>query len=37
LQNHKEYQAIKDSLDIFKRYFELSTKIEITEKQEDDW
>ena len=37
LKRHKEYQDIKDSLDIFKKYFSLSTKIEINETEEDEW
>lgn len=37
LKSHKEYQDIKDSLDIFKRYFALSTKIEIKETDDDEW
>ena len=37
LKRHKEYQDIKDSLDIFKKYFSLSTKIEINEIEEDEW
>ncbi len=35
LSSHTEYQAIKESLDIFKKYFSQSTKIEIkTSKNE---
>lgn len=37
LKKHKEYQDIKDSLDIFKRYYALSTKFEINETDEDEW
>jgi superfamily I DNA and/or RNA helicase len=37
LKDHKEYQDIKDSLDIFKRYFTLSTKIEIKQTDENEW
>ena len=32
-----QYQAIKESLDIFKKYFSLSTKIEINQADEDEW
>jgi DNA replication ATP-dependent helicase Dna2 len=37
LNDHEEYQDIKDSLDIFKLYFSLSTKIEINQTDEDEW
>lgn len=37
LKNHNEYQDIKDSLDIFKKYFSLSTKIEINDADQDEW
>jgi DNA polymerase III delta prime subunit len=37
LKDNKEYQSIKSSLDIFKQYFNLSTKIEINESDDDDW
>lgn len=37
LQNHSEYQNIKYSLDIFKQYYLLSTKIEINEIDNDEW
>lgn len=37
LKGNKEYWNIKDSLDIFKRYFSLSIKIEIKETAEDEW
>jgi DNA replication ATP-dependent helicase Dna2 len=37
LKDHKEYQDIKHSLDIFKRYFSLSTKTEINETDKDEW
>jgi len=37
LNDHKEYQDIKDSLDVFRRYFSLSTKIEINQTDEDEW
>ena len=37
LKDHKEYQSVKSSLDIFKQYFTLSTKIEINETENDEW
>jgi DNA replication ATP-dependent helicase Dna2 len=37
LKHHKEYQEIKDSLDIFKRYFSLSSKVEISQPVESEW
>ena len=37
LSSHGEYQAIKESLDIFKKYFALSTKIEINQTEETEW
>lgn len=37
LKDHKEYEEIKYSLDVFKQYFLLSTKIEIKETVEDAW
>ena len=37
LKDHKEYQDIKDSLDVFKRYFSLSSKVEITQTDETEW
>jgi len=37
LQNHNEYQDIKDSLDVFKKYHSLSTKVEINETDKDEW
>jgi len=37
LKDHKEYLDIKDSLDVFKRYYSLSSKIEINETVEDEW
>lgn len=36
LREHREYQDIKDYLDIFKRYFSLSTKMEINETDNDE-
>lgn len=37
LKDHKEYKVIKDSLDVFKRYFSLSAKIQINQVDEDEW
>lgn len=37
LKDHKEYEDIKHNLDIFKRYFAESTKIEINEIENDEW
>ena len=37
LQHHEEYQDIKESLDVFKKYYALSTKIEINETDNDEW
>jgi DNA helicase-2/ATP-dependent DNA helicase PcrA len=37
LKDHKEYQDIKSSLDIFKRFNSLSTKIEINQTEESEW
>ncbi len=37
LKVHKDYQDIKSSLDIFKRFNSLSTKIEINETDENEW
>lgn len=37
LKEHKEYQDIKDSLDVFKRYFSLSSKVEINQTDETEW
>lgn len=37
LSSNTEYQAIKESLDIFKNYSSLSTKIEITETNKDEF
>ena len=37
LKEHKDYQDIKSSLDIFKRFNSLSTKIEINETDENEW
>ena len=37
LKNHSEYKEIKDSLDIFKKYYSLSSKVEIKEFENDEW
>lgn len=37
LKDNKEYQDIKSSLDIFKRFNSLSTKIEIIQTEEAEW
>jgi superfamily I DNA and/or RNA helicase len=37
LSSHTEYQAIKESLEIFQKYFSLSTKIKINETNKDEW
>ncbi|GAB1462305.1 DEAD/DEAH box helicase [Pedobacter sp.] len=37
LQHHGDYQDIKESLDVFKKYYTLSTKIELNEKDNDEW
>lgn len=37
LKNSNECQDIKDSLDIFKKYYSLSTRIELNETDKDEW
>jgi DNA replication ATP-dependent helicase Dna2 len=37
LKDHADYQSIKDSLDIFKRYFFLSTRIEKNRIETKEW
>jgi superfamily I DNA and/or RNA helicase len=37
LKDHKDYQEIKSSLDIFKHFHSLSTKIEINQTEENEW
>jgi superfamily I DNA and/or RNA helicase len=37
LKSHKEYQNIKDSLEVFNIYFSLSTKLEMNEIDDDNW
>lgn len=37
LKGHKEYQDIKSSLDVFKLYYSLSTKVQINEVDDKEW
>jgi len=37
LQSHPEYQDIKESLNAFKKYYSLSSKVEINETDNDEW
>ena len=37
LKDHRDYESIKDSLEVFKRYFTLSTKIEINNLENEEW
>lgn len=37
LKDHEEYHAIKDSLEVFKRYKAMSSTIEINETVNDEW
>lgn len=37
LQHHEEYNDIKESLDVFKKYYALSTKIELNEIDNPEW
>lgn len=37
LKSHKEYQDIKDNLEIFKKYLSLSSKAEIIQTNEVEW
>lgn len=37
LVHHEEYQNVKSSLDTFKRYYKLSSKIEINQIDDDEW
>lgn len=37
LRNHEEYEAIKDSLEIFKRYKSMASTVEINQTNEDEW
>lgn len=37
LRDHKEYYAIKDSLDVFKRYKAMASTLEINQTDENEW
>jgi DNA replication ATP-dependent helicase Dna2 len=37
LRDHEEYETIKDSLDIFKRYKSMASIVEINQTNEDEW
>lgn len=37
LVHHEEYHNVKSSLDTFKRYYSLATKIEINQIDKDEW
>lgn len=37
LRDHEEYDAIKDSLEIFKRYKSMASTVEINQTNEDKW
>ena len=37
LCDHEDYHDIKDSLDIFKRYYALASKVEINQNVETEW
>lgn len=37
LKTHNEYQDIKNSLDTFKKYYSLSTRMELNETDKDEW
>ena len=37
LREHEEYNVIRDSLDIFKRYKEIVSTVEINEFDDDEW
>lgn len=37
LRDHEEYEAIKDSLEIFKRYKSMASTVEINQTNEDEW
>jgi DNA replication ATP-dependent helicase Dna2 len=37
LRDHEEYEAIKDSLEIFKRYKSMASTVEINQSNEDEW
>jgi len=37
LKNHEEYHAIKDSLDVFKRYKAMASTVEINQTDDTEW
>ena len=37
LKDHEEYQEIKDSLDVFKRYKALVSKVELNQTNDTEW
>ena len=37
ISDHEEYDAIKDSLDVFKRYKAMASTVEINQTDEDEW
>ncbi len=37
LKDHQDYESIKDSLVVFKQYFMLSTKIEMSNIENEEW
>jgi DNA replication ATP-dependent helicase Dna2 len=37
LRDHEEYEAIKDSLDIFKRYKSMASIIEVNQTDSTEW
>ncbi len=37
LRDHEEYEAIKDSLEIFKRYKSMASAVEINQTNEEEW
>ena len=37
LKDHEVYNEIKDSLDIFKKYYALASKVELTQTDDTDW
>lgn len=37
LKDHEEYREIKDSLDVFKSYFSLASRVEINQSNDTEW
>ncbi|MBK6610446.1 MAG: hypothetical protein IPG29_05920 [Sphingobacteriales bacterium] len=37
LKDHEEYDEIKDSLDVFKRYKSMASIVEINQTDDDEW